>query len=43
MNEYSEFLNQEIQDIWSRIAESTAMPGEMEEDEEDEDATGANV
>lgn len=41
MNSYTQFLDEEIQDIWDRIAESTAMPEENNDD--DDDATGADV
>lgn len=42
MNEYQKYLDEEVQDIWNRIAESTAMPEEDETDD-DEDTNGVNV
>lgn len=38
MESYEKFINDEIEDIWDRIAESTAMP---EESNEDDDENGA--
>lgn len=39
--EYIEMIDNEIQDIWSRIAESTAMPEENETDEDDAETSAA--